>query len=111
MLFVRPPTEEEYAEIRSMLQHAVKRIRRRAQIILLSSQGHTVTEITAILGTARSTIRLWINRFNVAGPARLYGMRRTGDTQSMGEHGIITHHSNPEEPCQAYKTPARRVQQ
>ena len=84
MLFVRPPTEEEYAEIRSMLQHAVKRIRRRAQIILLSSQGHTVTEITAILGTARSTIRLWINRFNVAGPARLYGMRRTGDAPEYG---------------------------
>jgi transposase len=71
MLYVRPPTEEEYTAIRCMMQHAVKRVRRRAQIILLSSQGHTVTELATILEMSRSTVRVWIHRFNVAGPARL----------------------------------------
>ena len=71
MRYVRPLTEEEYAAIRSMMRHAVKRVRRRAQTILLSSQGHTVTELTAILGMSRSTVRIWIQRFNVAGPAGL----------------------------------------
>lgn len=72
MLHVRPPTEEEYAEIRSIMRHAVKRVRRRAQIILLCAQGHTVAELAAILGMARATIRTWIRRFNVAGTAGLY---------------------------------------
>ena len=72
MLYVRLLTEEEYAEIRCMMRHAVKRVRRRAQIILLSAQRHTVAELAAILGMARATIRTWIHRFNVAGPAGLY---------------------------------------
>jgi transposase len=71
MLYVRPPTEEEYAAIRSMMLHAVKRVRQRAQIILLSAQGHTVTEVATIVGMSRSTVRIWIHRFNVAGPAGL----------------------------------------
>jgi transposase len=72
MLYVRPPTEEEYAAIRSMMRHDDKRVRQRAQIILLSAQKHTVTELAAILGMARATIRTWIHRFNVAGTAGLY---------------------------------------
>src|SRR5262245_54009906 len=78
MLYARPPTKEEYAELRRLTRQAVGRVSQRSRAILLSAQGSTVPEIAAIFGVTRETIRAWIHRFNAEGASGLYDISRRG---------------------------------
>jgi transposase len=71
MLYARQPTEEEYTKLRGMTRQAIGRVSKRPHAILLSVQGRTVSELAAIFGVTRKTIRSWIHRFNAAGPSGL----------------------------------------
>jgi transposase len=76
MLYAKPPTEEEHAELRRLTRQAVGRVSQRSRAVLLSSQGATVPEIATIFGVTRETIRSWIHRFNAQGPSGLYDISR-----------------------------------
>lgn len=48
-----------------------QRLVRRSRIILMAANGHTLGDIADELGTSRSTVRLWVERFGTGGPDAL----------------------------------------
>jgi transposase len=79
-LRIRPLTEEEYTQLRKMSTSrklCAGRVKR-AQIILLSNQGHLAVEIGEKLGIHERTARRWIGRFNRLGIAGLEEGPREG---------------------------------
>jgi transposase len=78
MIYVRPPTPDEYAELKRMTRQAVGRVSQRAQIVLLSAQRRTVPEIAAIFDLHPAVIRKWMRRFDAAGPPGLLDDPRSG---------------------------------
>ena len=78
MIYVRQPTPDEYAELRRLTRQAVGRVSQRAQIVLWSAQHRTVPEIAAIFELHPASVRTWIGRFDVAGPAGLLDDPRSG---------------------------------
>jgi transposase len=61
-----------------MLRQAVGRVSQRAQLILLSARRRTVPELATLFGMSRATVRFWIRRFDMHGPAGLYDDPRSG---------------------------------
>jgi len=78
MIYVRPPTDEEHAELQLMTRQAVGRVSQRAQMVLLSAQRRTVPQIAAIFSMRKATVRQWLRRFDAEGPAGLYDDVRSG---------------------------------
>jgi transposase len=78
MLYVRPVTDDEHAELTRMTRQELGRISQRAQMILLSAQRRTVPDIATIFSISRATVRFWIRQFEAAGPAGLYDDPRSG---------------------------------
>ena len=83
MIYVRQPTEAERAELKRMTRQEVGRVSQRAQMVLLSAQRRTVPEIAALFETSRATVRLWLRRFDTAGPAGLRDEPRSGRPGAM----------------------------
>ena len=79
-LMVRAMTAEEERALRALAQSrtAQARWRDRARICWLSHHGQRVAAITAALGIADGTVRLWITRFNAEGLDGLRDRRRGG---------------------------------
>jgi transposase len=69
---------DERQELTRMTRQAVGRVSQRAQLILLSAQRHTVPELAPLFGMSHATVRFWIRRFAVHGPAGLYDAPRRG---------------------------------
>ncbi len=84
MLYVREPTDEEYKELHRMTRQEIGRVSQRAQMVLLSARGQTVPEIGRLFETSRVTVRFWLRRFDVDGPAGLYDEPRTGRPRKIG---------------------------
>jgi transposase len=78
MLYVRPPSEEQRADLRRMTRQEVGRVSQRAQMVLLSAQRRTGPEIAALFETSPATGRGWLRRFAAAGPAGLWDAPRRG---------------------------------
>lgn len=78
MIYVRPVTDDEHAELKRMTRQELGRISQRAQMILLSAQRRTVPDIATIFRISRATVRFWICQFEAAGPAGLYDQARSG---------------------------------
>ncbi len=78
MRFVRVVKEEERQELERMTKQEIGRVAIRATMILLSSQGYTVSEIVSIHQTTNVTVYTWFNRFDEQGPAGLYDRLRSG---------------------------------
>lgn len=78
MIYVRPLTEDERAELKRMTRQAIGHVSQRAQMILLSDQQRSVPEIAALFAISRATVRFWIRRFEAAGPAGLRDDPRAG---------------------------------
>ncbi len=78
LLLLRPLTEEEATDLRSLAhgQKVEARLRDRARICWLSHEGKRVREIVALIGDA--TVRHWITRFNAQGLAGLVDAPRIG---------------------------------
>jgi transposase len=64
MIYARPPTEEEYIELKRMTRQAIGRVSQRAHVILLSAQRYTVPELATLFAMSHATVRFWIRRFN-----------------------------------------------
>jgi transposase len=78
MLHARKPNEEEREELLHMRREAVGRVSQRAHMVLLSIEGRSVPTIAVIFQTSRVTVRFWIKRYNLEGPAGLYDEPRSG---------------------------------
>lgn len=78
MIYVRQPSDEEYAELRRMTRQEVGRVSQRAQMILMSAQRRTVPEIARVFDVSRATVRYWIRQFDARGPVGLYDEPRSG---------------------------------
>ena len=83
MNYVRPPSEEERAELKRMTRQEVGRVSQRAQMVLLSAQRRTVPEIAALFETSPATVRGWMRRFDAAGPAGLWDAPRSGRPRTV----------------------------
>jgi transposase len=90
MIYARQPGEGERIELQRMLRRAVGRVSQRAHLILLSAQRRTVPELASFFGMSRATVRFWIRRFNVHGPAGLYDAPRSGRPRQLGPQGLAT---------------------
>jgi transposase len=90
MIYARPPTVEERQELTRMTRQAVGRVSQRAQLILLSAQRHTVPELATLFDMSRATVRFWIRRFDVHGPAGLYDDPRSGRPRKVSPHVLET---------------------
>jgi transposase len=90
MIYTRPPTVEERQELTRMTRQAVGRVSQRAQLILLSAQRHTVPELATLFEMSRATVRLWIRRFDVHGPAGLDDDPRPGRPRRVSPHVVET---------------------
>ena len=78
MIYVRDPEDEELAELKQMTRQAIGRVSQRAQMVLLSAQHRTVPELATIFDLHPASVRFWLRRFDVAGPAGLYDAPRSG---------------------------------
>ncbi len=79
-LALRAMTVEEEEGLRELARSRTTeaRLRDRARICWLASQGQRVAAIKAELGVADGTVRLWITRFNAQGLDGLRDRRRGG---------------------------------
>ena len=80
ILTLRAMSDEEAQALRELARSrtAEARLRDRARMCWLASQGQRVSAITAELGGADGTVRLWIGRFNALGLDGLVDRRRDG---------------------------------
>lgn len=85
MIYVRMPSDEELQELKRMTRQEVGRVAQRAQMILLSAQRRSVPEIARIFDVEYKTVRKWMRRFNVAGPAGLYDEPRSGRPHKLSQ--------------------------
>lgn len=85
MIYVRMPSDEELLELKRMTRQEVGRVAQRAQMILLSAQRRSVPDIARIFDVEYKTVRKWMRRFNVAGPAGLYDEPRSGRPHKLTE--------------------------
>ena len=83
MIYVRDPEDEELAELKQMTRQAIGRVSQRAQMALLSAQHRTVPELATIFDRHPASVRFWLRRFDVAGPAGLYDAPRSGRPRVM----------------------------
>lgn len=77
-LYVRDLTEAEEKQLRRWLQGDDRDLRHRARVILLSSEGYRVPEISPIVSAHPTNLRKWIHRFNQRGPKGLVSPRSGG---------------------------------
>jgi hypothetical protein len=78
MIYARQPSDEEDQELRLMIRRETGRVSQRARMILLSTQRRCTADLAEIFATDKVTVRRWIHRFNVQGPAGLYDVPRPG---------------------------------
>src|SRR5688572_19634517 len=90
MIYARPPTAGEHIELQRMVRQAIGRVSQRAHLILLSAQRRTVPELASFFDMSRATVRFWIRRFNVHGPAGLYDEPRSGRPRKLGPQVLAT---------------------
>jgi len=73
-----------------MIRQAIGRVSQRAHLMLLSAQRRTVPELASLFGMSRATVRFWIRRFNVHGPAGWYDEPRRGRPRQLGPQVLAT---------------------
>jgi transposase-like protein len=83
MIYVRPLSDAERAELKRMTRQEVGRVSQRAQMILLSAQHRRVPEIATLFEVSRATVRFWIRQFEAEGPAGLRDDPRPGRPRTV----------------------------
>jgi len=78
MRYVRELQDEEPLELSRMVRQEVGRVAIRANMILLSSFGYTVSDIEVIYQISKVTIYKWFDRFDEEGPDGLHDKPRSG---------------------------------
>lgn len=85
MIYVRDPEDEELAELKQMTRQAIGRVSQRAQMVWLSAHHRPVPELATIFDLHPASVRFWLRRFDVAGPAGLYDAPRRGRPRAMDD--------------------------
>lgn len=90
ILTLRPMTVEETRALRTLAHSRTTeaRLRDRARMCWLASEGQRVSAIKADLGVADGTVRLWIRRFNALGLEGLRDRRREGRPTTYGPEQV-----------------------
>lgn len=83
MLYVRDPEDDELQELRRMTRQEVGRVSQRAHMVLLSAQGRSVPAIATIFTMHPASVRSWLRRFDLHGPAGLYDAPRSGRPRQL----------------------------
>lgn len=65
--YIKPLRKQEQLDLRMMYRFGQGREGRRAQAILLSSQGYSTSQISEITGVWAKTVRAWLDRFETEG--------------------------------------------
>jgi len=78
MLYARQPTDQGRKELERMARWEDRRVKQRAQMVLLSMRRKKTLEIADLVGVRPATVRLWLHRFNAYGPDGLYDRERSG---------------------------------
>ena len=77
--FASELTEEEAALLKSLYNESSdSRVRQRSHMILLSSKGYSINEISDIFGVKRDTVSARIDAWEKYGPAGLKDPDRSG---------------------------------
>lgn len=77
-LYVRELTEEEKGLLREWLDGSDKDLKHRSRVIMLSSEGYRIPEISGIVKAHPTNLRKWVHRFNQRGPDGLISPRSGG---------------------------------
>ena len=78
MIYIRQPTSEEHLELQRLNPAGSWPGQTTAQMVLLSTQRRSMPEIAAIFALRKVSVRQWLHRFDMAGPAGLYDAARSG---------------------------------
>jgi len=78
VLYARELTVEEEKELRDWAAGEDEEMKRRAELILLSSDGYRIPEIGPMLDAHPANLRKWIHRFNEDGIEGLVTQRSGG---------------------------------
>lgn len=88
--FVRDLTSREQKElVRLIRSNGDARVVRRAQMVRLSAQGQTVSQIGDLWGTSAQTVRNTLKRFNREGLAALADKPRRGRPRKATERYVM----------------------
>ena len=98
VLTLRAMTDEETRPLRELARSrtAEARLRDRARMCWLASQGQRVSAIKAELGVADGIVRLWLTRFNACGLDGLRDRRRGGLPDVPAGDGRRGHRRQPD---------------
>jgi transposase len=77
-LYVRPLKPQEEQQLNRWLESDDRELCHRARVILLSSEGYRVPEISPMVQAHPTNLRKWIHRFNQRGPKGLISPRSGG---------------------------------
>ena len=78
MVTVGPLDAEQRRTLKHLTRQAVGRVALRAQMVLLSSRGYTVSQIAAIFEVGEDVVRTWLHRYRQGGPDGLADRPRPG---------------------------------
>lgn len=84
MMYIRPLDERERGELKRLARREVGRVSERIRMILLSSKGYSVQQISDIFECDPSSVRAWIERFQAEGVKGLHDRPRCGRPQKAG---------------------------
>lgn len=77
-LYARKLTKREEEQLKRWLTGSDIVLRHRARVVLLSSQGYRVPEISPLVESHPANLRKWIHRFNKLGCEGLHTVRSGG---------------------------------
>jgi transposase len=97
MVKVGPLSAEQRRELLVVRRRAVGRVALRAQMVLLSARGYTVSQIAEIFEVGQDVVRDWLHRYARAGAAGLEDRPRPGGSprERLARHVVDTQASNP----------------
>jgi transposase len=78
-------SDEQRSGLQSLLRPGIYHgsVTDRAQMVLWSSEGYSVVEIAAMVGTSRPTVYRWLRRYEASGPGGLVDRVSTGRPASV----------------------------
>jgi transposase len=99
-LYVHPLKKKERQQLEALLSQPIDELpAQRVQIVLLSSEGKSVQEISQLVGLHPINVRKWIHRFAQRGVAGLHSGKQPGRprlfTQKQRQHILKLFYTHP----------------
>lgn len=77
-LYVRELKPSEEQQLREWAEGKDKDLKHRSRVVLLSSEGYRIPEISTMVNAHPTNLRKWVHRFNDRGPEGLISPRSGG---------------------------------